>query len=167
MVWKKNRLQKNKKKTMIIKKKLKIGWLLNFNKCIAFSWKDSGLCIYHLVVRLNFNHLYNSQRISFSTPPCLVLYYFCASLLYSLILWLTVSSLFPYNLHLLFFCVLSIFALRSFVLMAMICAAIERDSVSLLSFSFRRHFQVFSCAIFASLSLEIPIQWFFLFISVS
>ena len=36
---------------------------------------------------------------------------FCASLLHSLSMWLMVSSLSPHNLHLLFCCVLSIFAL--------------------------------------------------------
>ena len=28
--------------------------------CVSFSWTDSGLCIYHFFVWLNFNFLYNS-----------------------------------------------------------------------------------------------------------
>ena len=58
-----------------------------------FTWADSGLWIYYLVVWTNFNHLHNSQFISFFFP-CRTLYYtpFCTNLLYSLISWLTVSS---------------------------------------------------------------------------
>ena len=55
-----------------------------------------------------------------------------------------VSSLSPDNLHLLFCCVLSLFALIWFVLMALYCAAIRRDSVSLLRFPFFHHVRVFS-----------------------
>ena len=46
---------------------------------------------------------------------------FCANLLYSLILWLIVSSLLPHNLHLLCCCSLSIHALIWFVLTALFC----------------------------------------------
>ena len=54
--------------------------------------------------------------------------------------------------------------------MALICAANRRASVSLLRFPFHSHVKVFLCEIFASLSLEIPIQLFsfpFLFSSYS
>ena len=61
--------------------------------------------------------------------------------------WLIVSFLSPHNQDLLFCCVLSIFALTSLVLMAFICAAIRRDSVSLFMFLFLSHIQVFSCEI--------------------
>ena len=79
------------------------------------------------------------------TQSCLVSYSFCANLLHSLIMWLTVSSLSPHSLHLLFCCVLSIPALIWLVFMALFCASIRRDSVSLLKFPFLSHFQVFSC----------------------
>ena len=65
---------------------------------------------------------------------CLVLYSFCANFLHSLIKWLIVSSLSPHSLHLLFCWVLSILALIWLVLMELFCAAIRRDSVSLLTF---------------------------------
>ena len=42
----------------------KIMWPVSISKsqrsfCVSFSWKDSGLCIYHLLVWLNFNFLHN------------------------------------------------------------------------------------------------------------
>ena len=76
--------------------------------CVSFSRTDSRLCIYHLFVWSNFNFLHNSQWITFPTQSCLVLYSFCVNLLNSLYMWLVVSSLKPYYLHLLFCCVLSI-----------------------------------------------------------
>ena len=79
------------------------------------------------------------------TQSCLVLYSFRANLLHSLIMWLMVSSLSPHSLHLRFCCVLSIFALIWLVLTALFCAAIRRDSVSLLNFPFLSQVQVFSC----------------------
>ena len=79
--------------------------------CISFSRTDSGLCIYHMFVWSNLNLLHNSQLITFPTQSYLVSYSFCANLLHSLIMWLIVSSLSPHSLHLLFRCVLSIFAL--------------------------------------------------------
>ena len=90
--------------------------------CVSFSRTDVGLCIYHLVVRSNFNFLHNSQWITLPTQSCLVLYPFCANLLRSLITWLIVSSLSPHNLHLLFCFVLCILALICLVLMALFCA---------------------------------------------
>ena len=45
-----------------------------------------------------FNHLHNSQWITFLTQSCLVLYSLCVRLLHSLIMRLAVSSLSPYNL---------------------------------------------------------------------
>ena len=82
---------------------------------------------------------------------------FCANLLLSFIMWLIGLSLSPYNLHSLFSCVLSIFTLTLFILMALFCASIRRASVSLLRFPF------FTPLIwdFVSFSLEISIQLFF------
>ena len=102
--------------------------------CVSFSRISAGLSIYHLFVWSNLNFLHISQWITLPTQSCLVLYYFCANLLLSLIIWLMVSSLTPHCLHLLFCCVLSILALIWLVLRALFCAAIRRDSVSLLKF---------------------------------
>ena len=79
--------------------------------CVSFSRTDSGLWVYHLVVWSNFSFLHNFQRTSFPIQSYLVLCYFCASLLYSLIMWSIVSSLSSHNLHLLFCCSFSISSL--------------------------------------------------------
>ena len=51
-----------------------------------------GLSIYHLLLLLsNFNLLHNSQWITFPTLSYQVLYSFWISLLYSLIIWFTIS----------------------------------------------------------------------------
>ena len=98
---------------------------------VSFFRTDSGLCLYHLIVWSNLNFLHNSQWITFLTQSCLVLYSFCVNLLHSLIIWLIVSALSPHNLHSLFCCLSSIFASTQLVLMALFCAALRRDSVSL------------------------------------
>ena len=116
--------------------------------CVSFSRTGAGLCIYHLLVWSNLSFLHISQWITLPTHSCLVLYSLCANLPHSLIIWLVVSSLSPHSLHLLFCWVLSILALIWFVLMALSCAAIRKDSVSLLKFPFLSHVQVLSCEIF-------------------
>ena len=69
-------------------------------------------CAYTILfVWSNFIFLRISQRITFPIQTCLVLYSFTANLLYSLIMWVIVSFLWPHNLHLLFCYVLPIFAL--------------------------------------------------------
>ena len=117
---------------------LKSHWSL----CMAFSRTGAGLCIYHFFVWSNLNFLHISQWIILPTRSCLALYSFCANLLHSLIMWLIVSSLSPHSLHVLLCCVLSMIWL---VLMALSCAAIRRDSVSLLRFPFLSKVQVFWC----------------------
>ena len=124
--------------------------------CESFSWTGAGLCIYHLLVWLNLNFLHISQWITLPTQSCLPLYSRCANLLLSLIIWLMVSSLSPHSLHLLFCCVLSTLALIWFVLMALSCAAIRRDSVFLLKFPFLSHVQVLSCEILFISRLKRP-----------
>ena len=104
--------------------------------CVSFSRTGAGLCIYHLLVWSNLNFLHISQWITLPTQSCLASYSFCANLQHSLIMWLTVSTLPPHSLHLLFCYVLFILALKWLVLMALSCAAIRRDSVSLLGFLF-------------------------------
>ena len=99
---------------------------------VSFSRTGSGLCINHLLAWSNLNFLQISQWITLPIQSCLALYSFCANLLHLLIMRLMVSSLSPHSLHLLFYCVLSILALIWLVLMALFCAAIWRDSVSLL-----------------------------------
>ena len=105
----------------------------------SFSRTGAGLCIYHFLAWSNLNFLHISQWITLPTQSCLGLYSFCANLLHSLIMWLMASSLSLHSLHLLFSCVLSILALIWLVLMALFCAAIRRDSVSLLKFPFLSH----------------------------
>ena len=68
-----------------------------------------GLSMFPLFVWSNLIFVYNSLRISYPTQSCLVLYSFCANLLHSLTIRLIVSSLSPLNV--LFYCVVSIFAL--------------------------------------------------------
>ena len=114
---------------------------------LSFSRTGAGLCIYHLLAWSNLNFLHISQWITLSTQSCLASYS-CANSPHSLIMWLIVLSLSPHSLQLLFCCVLSILALIWLVLMALFCAAIRRDSVSLLKFPFLSHVQVLSCEVF-------------------
>ena len=104
--------------------------------CVSFSRTAAGLCIYHLFVWSNFNFLYSPRWIALLNQSFLVLYSFCASLLHSLIMRLIIYSLSRHNLHLLFCCVLSILTLIWLVLIALFCAAIRSDPVSLLRFPF-------------------------------
>ena len=127
----------------------KIRWSVFMSKsnrslCVLFSRTGAGLRMYHLFVWSKLDFLHISQWITLPSQSCLVLYSFCANLVHSLIMWLMVSSLSPHSLHLLFCCVLSILALIWLVLMALFCAAIRRDSVSLLKFLFLSHVQVLS-----------------------
>ena len=85
--------------------------------CESFSRTSACLCIYHLFVRSNLNFLHISPWITLPNQLCLVFYTFCANLLHSLIMWLIVSSLSSYDLHLLFCYVLSILALLSLLLL--------------------------------------------------
>ena len=109
---------------------------------VLFHSTDVGLCIYHLFVS---KFLHSSQWISLPTQSSLVLYFFYANLLQSLIMRLVVSSLSSHNLSLLFCCVLCIFALIWLVLMVLLCTAIRRDSVSFLRFPFHSHIHISSC----------------------
>ena len=124
--------------------------------CGSFSWTGAGLCIYHLFVWSNLNFLHISPWITLPTQSCLALYSLCATLLHSLIMWLIVLSLSPHSLHLLFCCVLCILTLIWLVLMALSCAAIRRDSVSLLRFPFLRQVQVFWCEMLSISRLKRP-----------
>ena len=116
--------------------------------------------MYHLFVWSNLNFLNISQRITLPTQSYLVLYSFCANLQHWLSMWLMVSSLSLHSLHLLFCWVLSILALIWFVLTALSCAAIRRDSVSLLKFPFLCHIQVLSSEMLFISRLKPPIELF-------
>ena len=74
-------------------------------------------------------------------------------------MWLMISSLSPHSLHLLFSCVLSILVLIWLVLMALFCAAIGRDSVSLLKFLFLSHVQVLFLWEFFIPGLQVGFHW--------
>ena len=115
------------------------------------------VCCIHLPLPIIFLHI--SLWITLPTQSFLVLYSFCAHLLHSL-RWLVVSSLSPHSPHLLFCCVLSICALIWLVLMALFCAAIWRDSVSLLKFPFLIQVQVLSCEIMFISHLKRPNCYF-------
>ena len=91
--------------------------------------------------------MHSSQWITFPIQSCLVLFSFSVNFLHLLIMWRTVLSLSSHNLHLLFHCVLSIFAVIYFILMTLFCVTIKRDSVSLFRFPHFSHVQVISYAI--------------------
>ena len=103
--------------------------------------------------------------VTLPTQSCLALY-FCANMLHSLIMWLMVSSLSPHSLHLLFYSGLSILALIWLVLMALFSAAIGKDSVSLLKFTFLSHVQVLSCEIMFISRLKRPFPSHFCFLVI-
>ena len=102
----------------------------------------SELYIYHLFVWSNFNFLHNFQWITFSTLLFLVLYSFCANLLCSLIM--NILSRSPLNLHLLFCCVLSIFALTSLWR----CFILLLEEIQFLSFLAMSKFSRVRCRLF-------------------
>ena len=113
--------------------------------CVSFSRTDAGLCIYYLFVWSNLNVLHDSQWITLPTQSCIVLHSYCAIFgIHLLCDWsfrlFTISSIH----HLQFCCVLSIRALIWLVLPVLFCAAVRRNSVSLLSFPFLNQVQVFS-----------------------
>ena len=127
---------------------VEIRWFISMSKShrslyVSFSRTAGGLCIYQLFVWSNFNFLHISLWIFLPTQSCLVLYSSCANLLHLLIMWLIISSLSLHSLDLPFCCILSILALIWLVLMALFCAAIRRDFVSLLKFPFLSQVQVF------------------------
>ena len=131
-----------------LSRQAEIRWSICISKsqrrlCFSFSMTVSGLCIYHLFIWSNLNFLHYSQLINFPTQSCLVLYSFCANLLHSPIMWLVISSLSPYYLYLLFYCILSIFALTHSVLMVLFRVVWPCPSLFLLRFRLFVHSVVF------------------------
>ena len=109
------------------------------------------------------------QNSTLSTQSCLVFDTFCVNLPNLLIIRLIDSPLSPYNLHLLFCCVLSILVLIWFLLMALFCAAIRRDLVSLLRLVFSAIFSPVRFRLVCHLKCPkryFPSNLFFLFTSV-
>ena len=92
--------------------------------------------------------IYSYGQISISCAIPLILFFFFfffANLLYSLIMWLIVSSLSLHNLHLLFCCLIySRFDIISPYGVVLCCC---QRRVSFLRFPFLSHVQVFSCEI--------------------
>ena len=70
-------------------------------------------------------------------------------------------SLSAHYLHLLFCCILSILACIWLILIALFCAAIRRDFVSLLRFPFLSHVHVLSCEMLLISHLKRPYIWFY------
>ena len=98
-------------------------------KFVCVIPKDRCWVVHIPFVRMvKFKFLVQLPVNSFPHPKsCQVLYTFCANLLHLLIMWLMVSSLSPPNLHLLFYCILSILASIRLVLISLFCAASKRD----------------------------------------
>ena len=94
-----------------------------------------------------FVHIRFVRMFKFELPTqsCLVLCSFYANLFHLFVIWLMSSSLSPHNLYLLFCWVLFIPALIWLVLMALFCAAIRREYVSLFTFPFLSDVHVLSC----------------------
>ena len=88
----------------------------------------------------------------------LVLFSFCANLRHSLIMWMMVSSQSQHNPHLLFCCL--IYFRFDMVGLYNVCAAIRRNSVSLLRFPFLSHVHVFPCEIALVSRLKRPQSYF-------
>ena len=135
----------------------RLRYLFFFSHSFSFILWSAGTVkstILQILSNLDFLHI--SQWITLPTQSCLFLYSFYANLLHSLIMWLIVSSLSPHSLYLLFCWVLSILALIWLVLMALFCAAIRRDSVSLLKFPFLNQAQVLSCEMLLISRLKRP-----------
>ena len=57
--------------------------LENFMNLILLGW----ILFYAYTIWSNFNLLHNSQRVTFPTQSCMVLFSFCTSLLHLSILW--------------------------------------------------------------------------------
>ena len=92
------------------------GWSVCISKsqrilCESFSRIYSGFYLYQLLIWSNCFLWKNSAGDSFLRQSCLVEHSFGAKLLYSLSIWLSVSSRSTHYLGLYFRCVLSIFAL--------------------------------------------------------
>ena len=110
---------------------------------------QDGCLVVHIpfICMVKFKFLAQFLVDHFAYPVVSNLILFCVNLLHSLTMWFMVSSQSPHNLHLLFcrkcmyICILTLIWL---FLIALFCAAIRRDSVSLLRFPFFSHFHVFS-----------------------
>ena len=110
-----------------------IRWSARWSKShrsLSFSRTDARLCNYHLFVWSNFKFLAHLlvDHLAYPVVSSLILL-LCKFAAFAYVIEDFFLSL--HSLHLLFCCVLSILALMWLVLIALFCAAIWRDSVSL------------------------------------
>ena len=113
------------------------------------------------VVDIPFVHMVKLQFLAQSpvdqlTHPVMPSLILCVNLVHSHIMGLIVLFLSPHYLHLLFCCVLSFLHLILLVLMVLLCAAIRKDSISFLKFSFLRLTHIFLCEMLLVCLLKYP-----------
>ena len=142
-------------------------WSLSDSKSLQVSWN-------HLSILANLSNavvwiVSNCPLISNSSSLCmrpfmiqwiiiptqisLVLYYLCANLLYSFISYFVIDH-FVFCHDIVYICYFVVSYL--FWLMALFCAAVRRDSVSILMFPFLSHVQVFLWKILLVCHLKYP-----------
>ena len=114
--------------------------------CVSFSRTDSGLGICYSFVWSNLNFLHNSKWIPFPNHLCLIY------TIFMLTCWICLLCDWSFCLyhHITYICCFvasAILAMIWFVPMALFCAAIRRDSISILRFLFLGHDHVSSCGI--------------------
>ena len=85
---------------------------------------------------------------------------FCANFHHLPIMWIILSCLSSHNLHLLFRCILSIFALTLLVLMPLFCIVARRNVVFILRFHFLNDFPLFSDEILLVSCFKYPYSCF-------
>ena len=108
---------------------------------VSFLGMDSGMSTYHLFVCSNSDFLHNSQGITLPTQSCLVLNsYMLICCIHLLCDWS--FRLYRHIVYIGYFV-----ASCLFLHMALFCATIKRDLVSLVRFPFLSHVQIFSCEI--------------------
>ena len=105
------------------------------------------------IVKFKFLAQFPVSHLLHPVVPILILFW----LLHSFIMLLIISSLSPHSLHQLFCYVYSCFDI---VIIALFCAAIRRDSVSLLRLPFLNNVQVFSCKISLFCRLKCSYSYF-------
>ena len=112
---------------------------------VSHSSRHVGLLIYYLFVGSNLNFLNNSEWITLPTQACPVLY--ISVLIYCTCLLCDWSFRLHHHINYICYCVVSyLFWLwYDWFLWRCFCAAIKRDSASLLGLPFLSHAQAFSC----------------------
>ena len=120
---------------------------------------DVSLCIYHLFVLLNSNHL-APLRVDLPCPPSRVESYSLSVRICCIqIVVIDGLTLSLHDLHLLFWCVFCNLALIWLVLIALFCAALWKKSVSHVRFPFLGLANDFSCDMSLISRLKRPNFW--------